>query len=68
MKYSGHARQRMAKRQISQSDVEAALKHTIGQPQPGDGGNLIFRGYAPDQRILKVVLSGDKQTVVTVWD
>jgi hypothetical protein len=56
----------MAQRQITEADVEAALKHTIGTPQPGDGGNLIVRGYAPGQRILKVVLSGDKRTVVTV--
>jgi hypothetical protein len=66
--YSGHARDRMAQRNITDADVEAALSHRSGTPQAGDNGNVIVFGYAPGQRILKVVLSPDQQTVVSVWE
>ncbi len=64
--YSNHARQRMAERQISESDVENALAHATGDPVPGDTDRIVVFGYASGHRILKVVLSGDRQTVVSV--
>ena len=66
VKYSTHARRRMVQRQITEADVENALKRKTGRPSPGDNGNLVVFGYASGQRILKVVLSADGQTVVSV--
>jgi hypothetical protein len=66
VQYSDHARRRMAQRGITEADVAAALKRSCGQPQAGDNGNMVVFGYAPGQRILKVVLSPDMKTVVSV--
>jgi len=66
VEYSGHARKRMAQRQVTEADVESALKRTTGPPVPGDSGNVVVFGYASGQRILKVVLTADRQTVVSV--
>lgn len=66
MEYSDHARRRMARRRITEADVTAALRRKMRQPAPGDNGNMVVFGYAPNQRILKVVLSPDMKTVVSV--
>jgi hypothetical protein len=66
LEYSDHARARMAERHITEADVESALSHSSGRPVAGDNGRLVVFGYAPGQRILKVVLSADGQTVVSV--
>lgn len=56
----------MAQRNITEADVDAALRRRRGQPVPGDNGNTVVFGYAPGQRILKVVLAADGKTVVSV--
>lgn len=66
MEYSDHARRRMAQRNITEADVEAALSRTTGPPAAGDNGRVVVFGYAPGQRILKIVRTADKQTVVSV--
>lgn len=66
LEYSDHARKRMSQRHISEADVEAALKRQSGQPRPGDNGRVVVFGYAPGQRILKIVLSADEKTVISV--
>lgn len=64
--YNPHARKRMAERDITEADVEAALKRSSGRPLPGDKGRTVVYGYAPGQRILKIVLESDGQTVHSV--
>lgn len=64
--YSTHARSRMRERNISEADVEAALRRRRGDPRPGDKGRTVVYGYAPGQRILKVVLQPDGHSVHTV--
>lgn len=67
LNFSRHAMDRMAEREITEDEVNAALRHTSGPPQPGDNGNLVVRGYAGG-RILKVVLTSDQQVVVSVME
>jgi hypothetical protein len=64
--YNPHARKRMRERKISEADVEAALKRRSGNPRPGDKDRTVVYGYAPGQRILKIVLESDGQTVRSV--
>jgi Domain of unknown function (DUF4258) len=64
--FSDHARQRMTERNITEEDVESALRRRTGPLAPGDNGRVVVFGYAPGQRILKVVLTADEQTVVSV--
>jgi hypothetical protein len=68
LEYSDHALQRMAERHITPDEVESALRHATGPPTPGDNGNLVVFGYAPGQRILKIVLSADKKTLVSAME
>jgi len=56
----------MAQRNITEADVEAALKRSRDKPTAGDNGRIVVFGYAPGQRILKVVLTADGQTVWSV--
>ena len=56
----------MTARQVTDEDVQSALKRRSGQPRPGDNGNIVILGYASRGRILKVVLSPDQQDIVTV--
>lgn len=65
LNYSTHARRRMQERKITDDDVITALNHQSGPPAPGDNGNIVKSGYC-GSRILKVVLTADEQTVVTV--
>ncbi len=64
--YSPHARRRMRERHISEADVEAALRRKRGDPLPGDKGRTVVYGYAPGQRILKIVLQQDGHSVHSV--
>ena len=63
--YNPHARKRMRERKIAETEVEAALKRRSGRPLPGDKGRTVVYGYA-GQRILKIVLEPDGQTVHSV--
>lgn len=61
-----HAQQRMEKRKISADDIRSALNRRSGPPvSASTGKNWVF-GYASQGRILKVLLSADLQTVITV--
>jgi hypothetical protein len=68
LRFSHHARGRMAERGISQKDVESALRRTT-EVRPGTGlGNLQVKGYDERGRLLEVVVrSDDREFVVTVW-
>ena len=63
--YSAHARRRMKERNITEDEVITALNHPSGPPAPGDNGNIVKFGYC-GSRILKIVLTMDEQTVVSV--
>jgi Domain of unknown function (DUF4258) len=63
--YSDHARKRMRGRKISEAEVEAALRRPRDRG-PGDKGRTVVYGYAPGQRILKIVLEPDGETVHSV--
>ena len=63
---SRHGRQRMEQRGVTLADIASALVRPIGRALPGDGGNLILDGYASEGRVLRVILTADQGTVVTV--
>lgn len=66
--YTPHARKRMRERNISETDVEDALKRKSGDPRPGDKGRTVVYGYASGRRILKIVLEPDGETVHSVME
>jgi hypothetical protein len=56
----------MAKRAVTETDVEQALRHRIGQPSPGEPGTIWIRGFAVAGRTLKVcVRTADQGYVIT---
>jgi hypothetical protein len=65
LSYSTHARRRMAERAITSHEVTTALNHQSRPPVPGDTGHIVRFGYS-GARILKIVLSEDEQTIVSV--
>ena len=65
LNYSAHARRRMKERNITEDEVITALNRQSGPPAPGDNGNIVKFGHC-GSRILKVVLTADEQTVVSV--
>ena len=69
MKYVRHALDRLADRGISEHDIELALRHPEGPPEPGSGvGNMVIVGAATGGRRLKVVCSAaDRELVVSAW-
>jgi len=64
--YTEHARDQMALRKITDSDVESALRRRSGQPTVGNNGKLVVFGYAVGGRILKLVLTPDQKIIVTL--
>lgn len=64
--YSHHARRRMEQRDITEEEVQHAISHPTGPAQPANNGGIVIYGYAFGSRILKVVLSADKQVVISV--
>jgi Domain of unknown function (DUF4258) len=65
LSYSTHARRRMQERTITKEEVTSALHHQSAAPVPGDNGHIVRFGYS-GARILKIVLSEDEQTIVSV--
>jgi Domain of unknown function (DUF4258) len=65
LNYSTHARTRMQERKITEDDITTALRRQSRPPQPGDNGNIVRFGHC-GSRILKIVLSADEQTIVSV--
>jgi hypothetical protein len=56
----------MAKRAITEGDVERALRMRIGAPTPGEPGTIWVWGYAVGGRTLKVcVRTADQEFVIT---
>jgi hypothetical protein len=64
--YSGHAREQMKRRRITEEDVESALGNAdITHPGTDKKGrNLVKTGTAPDGRRLCVVVNKKRQHVV----
>jgi len=57
----------MAKRAVTEADVDRALRQRIGQPGPGAPGTLWIKGFAVGGRILKVCVPiADQDFVITV--
>jgi hypothetical protein len=69
LRYSSHARKQMAKRAISEQDVESALRRKSGNPTPGQPGTIWIWGIAAGGRRLKVcVPTADQEFVIsTAW-
>jgi Domain of unknown function (DUF4258) len=58
----------MEARGITKRDVEMALRHPIGAPEPGQPGKIVIQGHAPGGRILKVcVVMADRDLIVTAY-
>lgn len=56
----------MEERGIAESDVDAALRRRVGNPEPGEPGTIWIRGYGAGSRILKVcVTMADEDFVIT---
>jgi hypothetical protein len=65
-RYTKHARDQMAARDIAEADVEHALSHRSGLPEPGSNGAIKVFGYAQGGRILKLVLTPDQEAIITL--
>lgn len=63
---SQHASDQMAARDITEEDVRLALNRRSGEPRVGNNGNIVVLGYAVRGRILKLVLTPDQETIVTL--
>lgn len=63
---SKHARDQMAARSITDADVRSALNRPRGQPRVGSNGKLVILGFAAGGRILKVVLTPDREEIITL--
>ncbi len=63
---SQHARDQMVARQITEADVRSALNRPSGGPRVGSNGKIVVLGYARGGRILKVVLTPDREEIITV--
>ncbi len=55
----------MVEREITDEDVTLALSRS-GQPVPGNNGKLKVFGYATRGRIVKLVLTPDQETIITL--
>ena len=53
-------------RDITEDEVINALNRPTGPPQAGDKGRIVVLGYGSGSRILKIVLTLDRQTIVSV--
>jgi hypothetical protein len=67
-RYTTLAWRRMRQRGVTPADVDRALAHPNGSPQPGNQpGTIVVAAYRPGGGTLKVVLdAADQGLVVTV--
>ena len=67
--YTRHARAQMARRLITASDVESALRRPTGSPEPGLPGTIWIRGMAEGGRILRVCVSVENRyhVITAAW-
>ena len=56
----------MKTRQVSDADVRSALNRPSGPPRVGNNGKIVQLGYATRGRILKIVLTPDREEIITV--
>lgn len=63
---SKHAIDQMAARKITEADIRSALNRRSGEPRVGNNGKIVVLGYATRGRILKVVLTPDRDEIITV--
>jgi hypothetical protein len=56
----------MAARGITEDDVRLALNRRYGEPRVGSNGKIIMFGFAARGRILKVVLTPDREDIITL--
>lgn len=65
-RFTEHARDQMEARQITETDVQSALNRPSGPPRVGSNGKIVVLGFAGRRRILKVVLTPDREEIITV--
>lgn len=65
-RFTQHARDQMKAREITDEDVRLALSRRSGQPTIGNNGKIKVFGYAKRGRILKLVLTPDLETIITL--
>lgn len=65
MKYSSHAKEQMAKREILEADVEAVLASPTKQ-LPANDGCINIWGYGPSKKRIRVTVNPVRQIIVTV--
>ncbi len=64
---TGHAKDRLQSRGVSEDDIRNALRRRIGRPKPANPGKVVVLGYASRGRILQVVLPVDESVIVTAY-
>lgn len=67
--YTQHAREQMAKRNITEAEVEAVLAHPYYQAVSRSSGNIIYFGRVGTRRLAVVIVPNRYPPhVVTVWE
>ncbi len=68
IKPTRHASQRLKERGIRLEDVGAVMRQPVRGPLPGNGGTLIYEGFPIPGRLLRVIVSSDRTTLITaMW-
>jgi hypothetical protein len=62
---TGHAKERMLERGITEEDIRTALKRRHGRPTSASFGKIWVFGYSSTGRILKVLLTAEQDVIVT---
>lgn len=65
-RFTQHARDQMEARQVTETDIQSALNRPSGPPRVGNNGAVVQLGFASRGRILKVVLTPDREEIITV--
>lgn len=68
---TSHALERMAERGITENDIEYAMNHRMGYPEPGNRPDtMVVRGFARGGGILKIVVSAADEGVFVsaMWE
>ena len=65
MEYSTHAKEQLAKRSITEADVDAVLAAPSKQ-LPADDGCINLWGYGPSKKRIRVTVNPVRHLIVTV--